>query len=123
MDAWTPQQLEFMKQGGNRVFQEYLSTHGVTTVASTSAIRKRYDNDVAELYRLRLAARVQGQPEPVTLPPKRTTVPLEKRVMQGFGSSPPPLAATPKHTQTAVWVAAGVATTAVGLYILSGGGH
>jgi ADP-ribosylation factor GTPase-activating protein 1 len=87
MDAWTPQQVEKMKAGGNDRCNEFLQQHGVS---STAGIREKYDSPAAELYKDALKARIEGRPEPTELPtkivPKKAP---QKKKMEGFGSSPP----------------------------------
>ncbi|EEC43093.1 predicted protein [Phaeodactylum tricornutum CCAP 1055/1] len=90
MDAWTDQQLQYMRLGGNDRCRTYLQEHGVPVDADTS-VRDKYDNDVAELYRCRLQARVEGITEPTLLPPRKPKPTVTgKQRMQGFGSSAAP---------------------------------
>lgn len=76
MDSWSESQLEIMKNGGNDKCNEYLKQNGISPVVySTSeavngGIKKKYDNDVALLYKLKLKARVEGKPEPTEVPKK-----------------------------------------------------
>ena len=62
MDSFSEKQVEQMKQGGNGTFHEYLKQEG--SVAMDAPARDKYDNAVAELYKLKLKARVEGTPEP-----------------------------------------------------------
>lgn len=77
MDSWTESQLTIMKQGGNDKCNEYLKMNGITPVsystvdAVNGGIKKKYDNDVALLYKLKLKAKAEGKPEPTSVPPPR----------------------------------------------------
>jgi ADP-ribosylation factor GTPase-activating protein 1 len=92
MDAWTEKQISQMKVGGNQQCNDFLQKHGIDV--GTASTREKYDSPAAELYRQVLQARVEGKPEPTTLPepkqPKQDANNGEPRKMQGFGSSPPP---------------------------------
>lgn len=76
MDSWTDNQLKLMKIGGNDNFNNYLKSNGVnpvkhsTSEAVNGGIKKKYDNDVALLYKLKLKARAEGKPEPTEVPKK-----------------------------------------------------
>ena len=79
MDSWNDTQLEIMKNGGNDKCNAYLKTNGVTPTKYTTneavngGIKKKYDNDVALLYKLKLKARAEGKPEPTEVPKRKTT--------------------------------------------------
>jgi hypothetical protein len=92
MDAWTEKQMEQMKAGGNQQCNDFLQKHGIDV--GTASTRDKYDSPAAELYRQVLQARVEGKPEPNTLPipkqPEKHANNGEPRKMEGFGSSPPP---------------------------------
>jgi hypothetical protein len=90
MDAWTDKQIALMKVGGNQQCNDFLQKHGIAV--DTASTREKYDSPAAELYRQVLQARVEGKPEPTTLPvPKlQQEQRANNKKMQGFGSSPPP---------------------------------
>lgn len=58
MDSWTPAQLEIMKKGGNQKCESYLSSKGVLP---STAIKPKYESDAAQLYKLILKARAEGE--------------------------------------------------------------
>lgn len=78
MDSWSESQLEIMKNGGNDKCNAYLKANGVsptkytTNEAVNGGIKKKYDNDVAMLYKLKLKARLEGKPEPTEVPKRKT---------------------------------------------------
>lgn len=89
MDSWTDKQLSLMKEGGNQNCNDFLSKHGIDIQGAS--VKEKYDSPPAELYRQVLKARLEGRPEPTTLPePMKRTEQEEKewasRPMQGFGS-------------------------------------
>jgi hypothetical protein len=86
MDSWSDKQLQAMKLGGNPSLNAYLEKKGI---AKSTPIRTKYDNDSAQLYKLQLKARVDGQPEPTELPPPKKKEEYKSKY-QGIGSSPPP---------------------------------
>jgi ADP-ribosylation factor GTPase-activating protein 1 len=88
MDRWSEKQIKLMKAGGNKQLNDFLEEYQIKTKKTTA--KEKYDNPVAELYRQKLDARVEGRIEPTELPkvPVKVNVPLRK--MEGFGSSPPP---------------------------------
>ena len=92
MDAWTDREMEFMREGGgNDEARAFLETHGLAQFDTLSA-REKYDSPQAELWRQVLKARVEGTVEPTTLPEvKKSDKPVEKKKMEGFGSSPRPV--------------------------------
>ena len=65
MDSWTDQQLAMMKNGGNDKLNSYLEQNGINR---RTPIKQKYESDVAQLYKLRFKARVEGKPEPTELP-------------------------------------------------------
>ena len=74
--------------GGNQRLNDFLIARGVDP---SRPIREKYDNDIAELYKLQLKARVEDKPIPTTLPKSKTSATTDKpkSKYQGFGSSPP----------------------------------
>jgi len=86
MDSWPEQQLQLMKQGGNRACNEYLQKHGI---APRTPIKQKYESSAAQLYKLVLKARVEGTPEPTELPPpqKRQPYVSKSAPASGNGSS------------------------------------
>ena len=89
MDSWSDNQVQSMILGGNHNLTEFLESKGIR---ESGTIREKYDNDVAQLYKLQLRARVDQEPIPekLPLPPKRIPVQSVENKYQGFGSSPPP---------------------------------
>ncbi len=75
-----------MKEGGNEKCNNYLKSKGIPP---TTKIKEKYESEHAQLYKEKLKARVEGRPEPTSLPPprnKRATGPSSGN-MSGFGSS------------------------------------
>ncbi|OEU21759.1 Arf GTPase activating protein, partial [Fragilariopsis cylindrus CCMP1102] len=90
MDSFSAKQIQVLKIGGNKQCNSYLqdqhtqqqpqqqrentTTDDFTTTACTNpttknnSARVKYDNNIAELYKLKLKARVEGKPEPTELP-------------------------------------------------------
>jgi hypothetical protein len=78
MDSFNPKQIQIMKIGGNKQCNSYLQDHqqqqqqgeNATTTPTTKnySARGKYDNNIAEIYKLKLKARVEGKPEPTELP-------------------------------------------------------
>jgi Putative GTPase activating protein for Arf len=66
MDSWTDKQLALMKKGGNNNCNDYLKARGIDP---RTPIKAKYESDAAQLYKEVLKARVEGRPEPTTLPP------------------------------------------------------
>ena len=66
MDSWTDAQLAQMKMGGNDKCNAYLQQHGI---GPRTPIKPKYESPVAQLYKAILKARVEGKPEPTSLPP------------------------------------------------------
>ena len=65
MDSWTDTQLALMKRGGNDACNNYLKAKGIDP---RTPIKAKYESDAAQLYKEVLKARVEGRPEPTTLP-------------------------------------------------------
>ena len=63
MDTWTEPQLRVMEAGGNARAREFLQHHDVTPRPDIATWR----SEAAELWRLTLAARRDGLPEPTAL--------------------------------------------------------
>ena len=75
MDSWSDKQLALMKTGGNDKCNNYLKAKGIDP---RTPVKQKYESDVAQLYKEVLKARVEGLPEPTTLPkpqPKKAYVP------------------------------------------------
>ena len=87
MDSWTGEQVDAMMKGGNSNLNEFLESH---SIARSTAIREKYDNDTAQLYKLQLKARVDNQAVPTELPPPKRHDVENRSKYQGFGSSPIP---------------------------------
>ena len=83
MDSWTDKQMALMKGGGNQKCNDYLKKHGIDPRAP---IKQKYDNDVAQLYKEVLKARVEGRPEPKELPkPAQRKAYVPSPASGGFG--------------------------------------
>jgi ADP-ribosylation factor GTPase-activating protein 1 len=67
MDSWTDKQLALMKTGGNQKCNDYLQSKGI---APRTPIKAKYESDAAQLYKEILKAKVEGRPEPTSLPQK-----------------------------------------------------
>lgn len=87
MDSWTEKQLALMKNGGNKKCNDYLKSKGIDP---RTPVKPKYENDIAQLYKEKLKARVEGRPEPTSLPPprnKRAAAPSSAPAnIGGFGS-------------------------------------
>ena len=88
MDSWTDKQLSMMKSGGNKKFNDSMKSKGISP---DTKIKPKYESEHAQLYKERLKARVEGRPEPTSLPPprnKRAAAPSSAPAnnMGGFGS-------------------------------------
>jgi len=84
MDSWTDKQMKLMKAGGNKKCNDYLKSKGI---APNTPVKAKYESDVAQLYKECLKARVEGRPEPTSLPPpknKRAAAPASAN-MGGLG--------------------------------------
>ena len=68
MDSWTEKQLKTMKMGGNDKLNDYLKSKGIDP---RTPIKAKYESDHAQLYKEILKARVEGRPEPTSLPPPK----------------------------------------------------
>eukprot|EP00775_Hariotina_reticulata_P007172 gene7172-7386_t len=77
MDAWSPDQLKKMQSGGNGALNDFFKQYGVDKYTD---IRDKYNNRVAELYREKIKAAVEGRP--FTPPP-----PSAVQVNLGSGNS------------------------------------
>ena len=64
MDAWTCNQIQLMKAGGNQSCKDWLSRYGLNELLSH---KLKYDNETAKLYTEVLEARAFGRPEPASL--------------------------------------------------------
>mmetsp|Transcript_14596 Transcript_14596/g.30189 ORF Transcript_14596/g.30189 Transcript_14596/m.30189 type:complete len:497 (+) Transcript_14596:220-1710(+) len=86
MDSWTDKQMKLMKAGGNKKCNDYLKSKGI---APNTPVKAKYESDVAQLYKECLKARVEGRPEPTSLPPpknKRAAAPASAPANTGgFG--------------------------------------
>jgi len=71
MDSWTEKQLSLMKNGGNKKCNDYLKLKGID---SRTPVKAKYESDHAQLFKEILKARVEGRPEPTSLPPPRKRV-------------------------------------------------
>lgn len=89
MDSWTEKQLALMKNGGNKKCNDYLKAKGIQP---DTPVKAKYESDAAQLYKEVLKARVEGRPEPTTLPPprnKRAAAPTSASSgMGGAGKAP-----------------------------------
>lgn len=72
MDSWTDKQLALMKNGGNQKCNDYLKAKGIDP---RTPIKEKYESDVAQLYKEILKAKVEGRPEPTSLPKKTAPAP------------------------------------------------
>lgn len=86
MDSWTEKQLSAMKTGGNKKSNDYLKAKGIDP---NGPVKAKYESDAAQLYKECLKARIEGRPEPTSLPPprnKRVTAPSSAPANMGsFG--------------------------------------
>jgi hypothetical protein len=111
MDSFTPKQIQILKIGGNKQCNSYLqdqqqqprpqqqrenATADDSATACTNPTTKKnsakgkYDNNIAELHKLKLKARVEGKPEPTELPAGTTTQRTSSSQQQGGSSQRPP---------------------------------
>lgn len=75
MDSWTDKQLALMNNGGNGKCNDYLKAKGIDP---RTPIKQKYESDAAQLYKEILKARVEGRPEPTSIPkpaPKARSAP------------------------------------------------
>ena len=84
MDSWTDKQLKLMKEGGNDKCNNYLKSKGIPP---DTKIKQKYESEHAQLYKEKLKARVEGRPEPTSLPPPKNKRGPSSGNMSGFGSS------------------------------------
>jgi len=68
MDSWTDKQMKLMKMGGNKKCNDHLKSKGIDP---STPIKAKYESDHAQLYKEILKARVEGRPEPTSLPPPK----------------------------------------------------
>lgn len=117
MDRWTDKHIKLMKAGGNKQLNDFLAEHQVKT--EDTMAKDKYDNPVAELYRQKLDARVEGRLEPTELPQVqiRRETPLKK--MEGFGSSPLPPSQPVSHTGRNVALGVVVVIIGVGTWLVT----
>ena len=74
-----------MKMGGNKKCATYLKGKGVLP---NTPIKQKYESPAAQLYKEVLKARVEGRPEPTTLPPpKAKPASAASRGPTGIGSN------------------------------------
>jgi Putative GTPase activating protein for Arf len=104
MDSWSTDQIRLMKLGGNDRCNAFFVQHGMEKDMIHAAdddssdrsriIRQKYDSPPAMLYKQVLKAERDGLPIPTELPVMTAATPslnsLDKKKMQGFGSSPMP---------------------------------
>lgn len=90
MDSWTDKQLDLMKSGGNDKCNAYLKARGID---ARTPIKQKYESDAAQLYKEVLKARVEGRPEPTSIPKKAASAPSSVNrpmgAVGGGGSSDP----------------------------------
>jgi len=91
MDSWTDKQLKLMKEGGNKKCNDYLASKGISP---TTKIKQKYESEHAQLYKEKLKARVEGRPEPTSLPPPKNKRAAAPGNMGGFGSGGGPTGST-----------------------------
>jgi hypothetical protein len=101
MDSWTDKQMALMKAGGNDNCNNYLKAKGID---ARTPIKQKYESDHAQLYKAILLAKVEGRPEPTSLPPPKKKTPYQSqsapnslntsRPMAGAGGAPAPAAST-----------------------------
>ena len=70
-----------MKAGGNDNLNAYLKQNGIDP---KTPIKQKYESPVAQLYKEKLKARVEGRPEPTELPKPK---PRPQQSQQSFGST------------------------------------
>lgn len=61
MDTWSPEQVQYMRFGGNGKLNDFLQARGVP---KSTPIRQKYNSKAAELYREVLRARAEGRSTP-----------------------------------------------------------
>jgi hypothetical protein len=87
MDSWSEKQIESMRLGGNEKLNSYLESKGIDR---NKKIQDKYNNEHAQLYKLQLKAKLEGEPIPTELPKVEKKDSTEQSKYQGFGSAPPP---------------------------------
>lgn len=65
MDSWTEKQINMMRQGGNKQFNDFLAQY---SVKKAMAIPQKYATPASMLYKDRLSAKVEGRELPTQLP-------------------------------------------------------
>jgi hypothetical protein len=83
MDSWTPEQLSQMKMGGNKKCNDFLQQRGIN---ARDPIKQKYESDAAQLYKAVLKARVEGKPEPTTVPKPAPKSAYRPSTQTSFGS-------------------------------------
>lgn len=90
-----------MKSGGNQQCLDYLSDRGI---GSNISIRERYDNEIANEYKIQLKTKLAGKPNKIDKPRKkrpRNKPSSEKQLFDGVATSTMKLSATEEaHTIT-----------------------
>ncbi|KAH9246215.1 hypothetical protein BASA81_016249 [Batrachochytrium salamandrivorans] len=88
LDSWSDKQIQSMRLGGNQQLLNWFTKDRMNDLG----LMEKYNSGSAELYRLRLAARRDGNPVPTELPIKRqmSTPQSQERPLTGFGSQPYP---------------------------------
>jgi ADP-ribosylation factor GTPase-activating protein 1 len=88
MDSWAEKQLAMMKTGGNKKLNDYLKSRGID---AGTPIKAKYESEAAQLYKEILKARVEGRPEPTSLPTKSASAPSSmNRPMSAAGGGRDP---------------------------------
>ena len=69
LDTWDETQIDYMVKGGggNEAFQSFMEGQGFE-LGSRDKIRQVYDSPMAQFYRDKVKARVEGRPEPTEVP-------------------------------------------------------
>ncbi|KAK8813203.1 hypothetical protein WA158_002795 [Blastocystis sp. Blastoise] len=70
MDSWDEREIKAMELGGNDKMNEFFEAHGIK---ADTPINEKYNSDVAELYRLRLTALIEGREPPEEIPHRSTS--------------------------------------------------
>lgn len=100
MDSWTDKQLALMKNGGNDKCNQYLKARGID---ARTPIKQKYESDAAQLYKEVLKARVEGRPEPTSLPKKTQSAPPSMNrpmgAVSGGGGDPNGMERLPGETE------------------------
>jgi ADP-ribosylation factor GTPase-activating protein 1 len=109
MDSWTEPQLKCMKLGGNDACNTYLQSKSNGTITARTPIKQKYDNVHAQLYKEILKARIEGRPEPTSLPPPKVRPPYEST--SGSSMNQPMNSITSNHAMMNGGAAAGHASS------------